>query len=128
MSRLDTPILMADKSIKYVQDIKDGEYVMGDKWQPMIVMGINSGEDQLYKVFQDNDAMDYVVNSEHILSLYDEVTNQIVDIPILNLVKYHITTLNRYKGIRVDEEGNYMFSNIRIEKYEYGEYYGLHWW
>ena len=122
---LNTPVLMADKSIKYVQDIKDGEYVMGDKWQPMIVMGVNSGQDQLYKVFQDNDAMDYVVNSEHILSLYDEITNQIVDIPILKLVKYYVTTINRYKGVRVDEQGNYTFSNIRIEKYGYGKYYGF---
>lgn len=122
----NTPVLMSDNSIKMVQDIQNGDCVMGDNYTPRLVMGVNSGTDILYCVHQTN-GMDYVVNSEHILTMYDVMTNRIVDIPIKTLIKrIHITKIvNRYKGVRISKNKHYMYSDIMIEKLESGKYYGF---
>lgn len=122
----DTPVLMSDYSIKMVQHIKNGDYVMGDNYMPRIVMGVNSGVDTLYCVHQSN-GMDYVVNSEHILTLYDTLTNHILDMPINKLLKEDeiITIITRYKGIKISHDKEYVFSDIMIEKKNTGQYYGF---
>jgi len=120
----DTPVLMADKTIRPVQDIKNGEFVMGDNWMPRCVMGVNTGDDQMFTIHQSR-GMNYSVNSEHILTLYDTITNNIVDIPVGVLAKNDDTTIHRYKGVKISEEGDYCFSDIRIVKGEWNTYYGF---
>ncbi len=66
----DTPVLMADGKIKKIKNIEIGEYVCGDDNTPRKVTGKTSGEDQMYLVQQSkSDALDYIVNSQHILVL-----------------------------------------------------------
>lgn len=64
----DTPVLMFDGSVKKVQDITDGEYLIGDDSSPRKVLSTTSGEDDLYEIIPAW-SEPYVVNSEHVLSL-----------------------------------------------------------
>lgn len=63
----DTPVLMYDGSIKKVQDIQTGEYLMGDDSKPRHVESICKGVENLYRVTTVK-GDSYVVNSSHILT------------------------------------------------------------
>ena len=63
-----TKVIMADGSLKNVEDIKVGDYVMGRNSIPRRVEELHNGKDQMYRIKQSN-AEDYVVNSRHILTL-----------------------------------------------------------
>ncbi len=64
----DTPVLMYDGSVKKVQDIVEGEYLMGDDSTPRKVLSTTTGEDDLYEIIPTS-SEPYTVNSEHVLSL-----------------------------------------------------------
>lgn len=64
----NTPILMYDGSIKPVQEIKNGDVVMGVNSQPRVVQGATRGREMMYWVRQ-RSGMDYRVNESHIISL-----------------------------------------------------------
>jgi len=120
----NTPILMSDRTIKKVKYIQNGEYVMGDNWQPLKVLGCNSGFDMMYTVFQKG-GMSYTVNSEHILTLLDTHFKRIIDIPINKITGYGIHHVDRYKGVKISESGEYTFTDIYIEQKSFGKYYGF---
>lgn len=61
---IGTKIMMADGSIKCVEDIKVNDEVMGPDSQPRKVLRTCRGHDQMYLVSQTN-GDDYVVNSKH---------------------------------------------------------------
>jgi len=56
---INTPVLMYDGTIKMVQDIKEGEKLMGDDSKPRTVLATSKGLDKLYRVKQ-NSGDDYV--------------------------------------------------------------------
>lgn len=66
----NTPILMADGSIKMVQDIQVNDELMGDDSKPRKVLSLAQGEDMMYNISQSHGET-YCVNSEHILVLKD---------------------------------------------------------
>jgi hypothetical protein len=63
-----TKILLWNGNIKNVEDIKIGDILIGDDGTQREVLNLCSGEDEMYKIHQNN-GDDYIVNSEHILSL-----------------------------------------------------------
>jgi len=67
----DTEIVMGDGRIEKVQNIKDGDFVLGINSEQKKVYGTISGFGKLYKIKSKFD--EYVVNEEHILSL--RITN-----------------------------------------------------
>ena len=64
----NTPILMWNGTTKQSQDIIVGDLLIGDDGKPRTVEGICSGEDDMYRIDQ-NDGMTYTVNSHHKLVL-----------------------------------------------------------
>jgi len=64
----DTPVLMADGTIKLSQSIEVGDYLMGPDGKPRMVRGTTCGEELLYKITPTK-GDPYIVNSSHILSL-----------------------------------------------------------
>jgi hypothetical protein len=64
----DTPVMLFDKSVKLVQDITTDDKLMGDDFRPRDVFSICQGEDEMYEIEQ-SQAMNYTVNSAHILTL-----------------------------------------------------------
>lgn len=81
----DTPILMFDGTIKMVQDIKEGEFLMGDDSTPRKVLSLARGSDLMYDIIPVKGDK-YTVNKEHILCLkisgkpliYKEKDNSVV--------------------------------------------------
>jgi len=64
----DTPILMSDGTIKLVQDIKVGDFLMGDDSKPRNVLSLARGKDKMYDIIPIKGEK-YTVNQEHILCL-----------------------------------------------------------
>jgi hypothetical protein len=63
-----TPIIMFDGTIKKVEEIRNGDCLMGPDSKPRMVSGITSGIDDLYKIIPVK-GESYIVNSDHVLSL-----------------------------------------------------------
>lgn len=63
-----TEILMFDGTVKCVEDIKEGEQVMGADSSPRTVVGLAHGTETMYRVTPVK-GDPYVVNESHILSL-----------------------------------------------------------
>lgn len=74
----DTSVLMFDGTIKMIQDIKEGDTVMGDDSAVRNVLNVSSGYEIMFKVSQDY-GDDYTVNKSHILSLMLTKDPKIVD-------------------------------------------------
>lgn len=64
----DTPVMMADGSIKLARDIRDGDFVMGQDSRPRRVMGCIQGEDVMYRVIP-NKGEPFVCTQDHLLLL-----------------------------------------------------------
>jgi hypothetical protein len=96
----DTPVIMYNGTVKPVQDIVAGDTLMGVDSLPRSVIGTTTGKDTLYKVSQKG-GEDYVVNSQHILSLqYTDTSN-----------KKGTKVINRYSRLKGD------ILNISIKDY-----------
>ena len=65
---MNTPIIMADGTCKMVQDIKEGDLLMGDDSRPRTVLSLAKGRDKMYDIVPIKGEK-YTVNQEHILCL-----------------------------------------------------------
>ena len=63
-----TPILLSDGSIKNVEDIQVGDFLMGDDSKPRTVLSLARGRDKMYDIIPVKGEK-YTVNQEHILCL-----------------------------------------------------------
>jgi len=64
----DTPVIMADGSVRAVQDVEVGEQVLGPDGTPRLVTAASSGQEEMFRVTPVK-GDSYVVNKSHILSL-----------------------------------------------------------
>ena len=64
----NTPIIMSDGTIKMVQDIKEGELLMGDDSTSRTVLSLAGGQDEMYDIIPVKGET-YRVNQEHVLCL-----------------------------------------------------------
>jgi ATP-dependent DNA helicase PIF1 len=69
----DTPVIMYNSEVKMIQNIKQGEQVMGDDSSPRNVLSTTSGKDDMYLVKLDQ-GDSYTVNSHHILTFQTSKT------------------------------------------------------
>lgn len=70
---INTQILMYDGSIKMVQDVRVGDLLMGDDSTPRRVKTLARGVEQMYRVIDNANNEDYIVNKSHILSLKSNI-------------------------------------------------------
>lgn len=103
-----TEILMYDGSIKKVEDIVIGDIVMGDDSTPRKVLSLCRGVDQLYKV-NGVKGNSYIVNSEHILSLYNSSStsyggHKYIDISVKDFLNKSKGYQDMHKGYRAPVE------------------------
>jgi len=85
----NTPILMYDGSIKKVQDVEVGDWLMGDDSTPRLVLSLARGREKMYQIKSrhSEDDVSYTVNESHILSLKN-AEGEVIDIPLLEYLKY----------------------------------------
>ena len=132
----DTPVMMHDKSVKMVQHITPEDKLMGDDFQPRDVYTICQGEDDMYKIRQIGESMDYTVNSAHILTLHNpyeinlmkDKTDQI-NLQDIELSEFMNSTEDRQllKGVTFDVESQKIkkVSEIDIKSVGKGTYHGF---
>ena len=101
----DTPVMMHDGSIKMVQNIQMGEFLMGDDSTPRKVLSTCTGYEQLYKVVPVK-GDSYVVNESHILSLRcndlkSKKNGQVIDISVTDYLNLSQNAKWHLKGYRV---------------------------
>lgn len=70
---LGTRVIMADGTLRAIEDVREGEQVMGPDSRPRTVLGTTRGYGQLWMVRQTS-GMDYVVNDAHILSVKKSIS------------------------------------------------------
>lgn len=114
----NTPIRMYDGSIKMVQDIVDGDIVMGVNSQPRIAYGITQGREQMYKVYYEDGF--FTCNKSHIVSLKNK-ENEVLNISVINILE---DWDNIYKDWFIYNDKGETFS-WRIEYIGIGDYYGF---
>lgn len=121
-----TRILMADWTVKNVEDIYPGMKVMGMDFTPRKVLTRHIGRSQMFTVHQEN-GISYTVNRFHILCLWDTKRKQYVEVPMGNFLKYPQEKQNRFRGYRVFSSDNPIleYSPITVEPYGDGSYYGF---
>ena len=96
---INTPIIMFDGTIKKVQDIEVGDYIMGDDSIPRKVLSTCTGRERLYLI-QQMKGDNYVVNESHILSLLNS-KGHIIDICVKDYVsnkEYEYKPMYGYKA------------------------------
>lgn len=126
----NTKILMYSNKIKYVQNVKVGDKLMGDDNKERNVLSICSGKEMLYKIHTPT-GDDYIVNESHILTVI--INNNICDIRLkyaysliqngINLCGYQvILTFNNNIECTYSELKEYILNltngNI-LDKYKY---------
>jgi len=114
----NTEILMYDGSLKYVQDIRVGDQVMGDDSTPRNVLSLGRGRDMMYDISPSKYDR-FTVNSEHILCLKYEGNGIVIGsksyvVTVLDsslrLVRKHFQTIQeakRYYNEICDNQSNY---------------------
>lgn len=125
---IGTKVRMFEGGVKKVEDIKVGDLLMGDDSTPRKVLKLHHGYDKMYEVVQ-NKAMNYVVNSQHILSLkrnkgrpdyiqYGEIAN----IPVFEIIQQKKNFYQVFSGYKHGCE--YSEKEIKIDPYFLGLWLG----
>lgn len=101
----DTLVLMFDGTIKHIQDISIGDWIMGDDSTSIKVLSIHTHISNLYKICQDKSNA-YIVDESHVLCLKNKT-----QIKNINLQNYN----DLYFGYHVAIE----FPHKQVEPYIY---------
>jgi superfamily II DNA or RNA helicase len=122
----DTPVMMYDGTIKMVQDVQVGEYIMGDDSTPRTVLTTCTGFEQMYRIVPTKgDA--YIVNESHILSLKlstnkSEKNGQVVDISVRDFLQLPLGRQRDMKGYRVPI--HFAEKEVPFDPYMFGYWLG----
>ena len=121
----DALILMYDGTIKKVQDITIGEYLMGDDSNPRKVLSLARGTDMMYDIIPTKGDK-YTVNKEHILCLKvsgfpqfsHSLPNNNYNIQWVEDNKYHSKTFtyNTKNKNEKKEQADNFFKSIKNEQ------------
>jgi hypothetical protein len=104
----DTPVIMFNGEKRKVQDLKFGEFLMGDDNTPRKILSLARGRDNMFKIIPEKGEI-YTVNSEHILCLRN-INNieQVIEIAI----KDYLELSNDIKvNLRTYKAKNLIFFN-----------------
>lgn len=114
-----TPILMYDGTIKNVENVRVGDFLLGPDNNARLVVSLGQGKELMYRVIlQDGSYFD--CNKSHILSLKHCSTYDILNINIEEYLK-HKELYEDYKSYKIDK----CLYDFEVIKLEIGEYYGF---
>lgn len=116
-----TPVMLYNNDVKAVQDIVVGDEIMGDDFTPRHVTEVIKGKEQMYYVRQTSHGIDYRVNENHILTLFDTKKHTVVDI----YVKDYLKAPERYLGIKSENIHSRITYPIKVVKDKIDNYYGF---
>jgi hypothetical protein len=120
-----TLIRMYDGSVKKVEDIVNGDLLMGDDSTPRKVLNTNTGYGELYNIHPRNGGEVFGTNGDHILVLKNTTTKELLEISVKNYI-FKCTSscqfYNLWKLFRVGVE--YASRNITVDPYYMGLWLG----
>lgn len=117
----DTEIVMYDGSIKLVQDIKQGDQLMGDDSTPRNVRTICRGQEKMYEIRNIQENSSYLCNESHILSLVSAETKQKTDISVKKYLNLTLKERNNLKGYKT--RLHFETKRTEMDPYVYGYYF-----
>jgi hypothetical protein len=116
----DTKIVMWDSSIKFAQDIKVGDILIGNDGNKRTVLELYNGEDEMYEISQTN-GENYIVNSKHTLALKYTGNKNIIWSNSLNawVIRWFDNNLliNKQKQFNVTDKITIEQAQYEIEKF-----------
>ena len=118
----ETTVLMFDGSIKSASDVVVNDLLVGDDGTSRKVLKITSGSDMMYKIITSY-GDSYTVNSAHILTLYNKSTKQVVDIKIIDYLKFPQQVKQRFLTIYNHSVIDWNYEEVsqnNIDYYSYG--------
>ena len=101
-----TKVVMFDGSLRNVEEVREGDLLMGDDSTPRRVLSIARGQERMYWVHQ-NKGISYRVNESHILSLKRSRTEgphkkgDVLNIPVRDYLIKSDKFKTNYKGYKV---------------------------
>lgn len=104
-----TNVVMFDGSLRKIEDVCEGDLLMGDDSTPRRVLSIARGREQMYWIRQ-NKGIDYRVNESHILSLKRSRTEgphtkgDVLNISVRDYLTKSDKFKTNYKGYKVAVE------------------------
>ena len=113
-----TIVVMLDGSKKKVEDIEVGDVVMGDDERGRNVLSLIHNREMMYVVKYDSGT--FRCNENHILTVFNQETNQVEDVYILE----YLRSAHKYKGIR-RINSHYEYFDMTIERDCVDDYYGF---
>ena len=123
-----TPVLMYDGSIKKVEDVKKGDYLMGPDSKPRKVLSTCRGQEKLYEVIPTKGDK-YIVNESHILSLKscsdfnkDIKKNDVVNVSVRDWLNKNDYFKSRMMGWRTPI--SYEYKEVDLDPYMLGLWLG----
>ena len=121
-----TPILMADFTVKNVENIFPGMEVMGVDFTPRKVLTRHIGRAQMFRIDQEN-GISYAVNRFHIMCFWDKRKKEYVEMEMGKYLKLSPRVQKRYQGYRVFGYDTPVFekSDIKVEGIGEESYYGF---
>ena len=91
-----TRVRMWDYSVKNVEDVIEGDLIMGDDGTPRTVSGVTTGTEELFRVDQ-NKRDSYVVNESHIMCIKHSNTKELRDVPLKEFINSY-PNRDKWKG------------------------------
>ncbi|PJJ60871.1 replicative DNA helicase [Hymenobacter chitinivorans DSM 11115] len=122
-----TKVLMYDGTLRNVEDVREGELLMGDDSTPRRVLNIARGRERMYWVRQ-NKAEAYRVNESHILSLKRSRTEgphrhgDVLNITVKDWLSKSEKFRSNYKGYKVPVE--FAAQEVTVDPYFLGVWLG----
>ena len=124
---LGTKVLMFDGSLRNVEDVREGELLMGDDSTPRRVKSLARGRENMYWIRQ-NKGNDYRVNESHILSLKRSRNEgphrhgDVLNIEVRDWLTKSTKFKSNYKGYKVAVE--FPAKTLAIDPYFLGIWLG----
>lgn len=108
---------------KCANEIEIGDKLIGDDYEPRIVLNTFNGTDMLYKIDQENGET-YIVNSKHNLVLTKK-TGQIYIIDVNTYINLDFDKKRELYGFKIINKNAKIISKLTITPYKIDKYYGF---
>lgn len=124
-----TPVIMADGSIRPVEEIRTGDRLMGPDGKARTVQGTTSGRSPLYRITPVK-GESWVCNDKHVLTLvkhgHQNGGGTVIDIPVEEFLAKNKTFQESYKqfSVGIDEFEPSDYRPLDIDPYFLGVWFG----
>lgn len=118
-------LLLADGSVKAVEDISQNDCLMGVDGKPRQILYIQSGATSLYKIIPTDGGQPFIVTGNHLLTVKKMPSSEYTDIPVYSLFyEFGTRVVYKYKQVRITKYGECLF-DYYIEPFGFGAFIGF---